>query len=249
MVVWHIAGKQSNVNGLGAFFVYIVLLGQSSSNMDKVRWLTGAWIMTSIVISHFYQGENIERLTAPLSPRMIGEFSELLESNITIYSAIGLKKTQMRRILSAYSKDDVNNVLGGYSGMTIFGKTFLRNEYKFAIDVAHKKLSQILYSPRNKKQAMKLLKVGFYISRLATCGSVAFVGPLKRVQLLKRQLQERGVARKRIAISKTPYSDVYDIWKFLNIPWDSSWFQKRIFSLFQSGIPLLWKRWEFRIST
>ncbi|CAL8141067.1 unnamed protein product [Orchesella dallaii] len=249
VVVWRIAGKLSNVEGLGALFVYMLLLGQSSHHVNKVKWLTGAWILTSIVISYSYQGENIERLTAPLSPKMIDEFPELLRTNVTIYSATGLKESRLRQVINRVVTQDTVGVFGGFYQYTIFGKVFLRKQLHIPIMLAYKKMSQVLYMPRNKTEAMNLLKAGFYLSRLATCKPVAYVGPVKMVEMFKRQLLESGIPRKKIAISKTPYADIYDNWHFLHIPWDVDWFQNRILLLVQSGISLLWMKWEFRIST
>ncbi|CAL8112303.1 unnamed protein product [Orchesella dallaii] len=249
MIVWRIAGKLSNVEGLGALFVYMILLGQSSNHVNKVKWLTGAWILTSIVISHSYQGENIERLTAPLSPKMIDEFPELLKTNVTIYSSTSLKESRLRQFLNRLVNQHTVGIFEGFYKFTIFGKAFLRKQLHIPFILAYKKMLQVLYSPRNKTEAMNLLKAGFYLNRLATCKPVAYVGPLKMVEMFKRKLLESGIPRKKIAISKTPYVDIYDIWHFLHIPWDIDWFQNKILLLVQSGISLLWMRWELRIST
>ncbi|CAL8084007.1 unnamed protein product [Orchesella dallaii] len=249
VVVWRIAGKLSNVLGLGALFIYMILLGQSSKHVNKVKWLTGAWILTSIIISHSYQGENIERLTAPLSPKMIDEFSELLTTNVTIYSATGHKESRLRQGINRLVDQHTIGFFGSFYRYTIFGKVYLRKQINIPVVIAIKKMLQVLYTPKNKTEALNLLKAGFYLSRISTCEPVAYVGPLTMIQMLKRQLLEKGIPRKKIATSKTPYADVYDIWTFIHIPWEVVWFQNRILLLFQSGIPLLWKRWEFRIST
>ncbi|CAL8084013.1 unnamed protein product [Orchesella dallaii] len=208
LVVWRIVEKLENIQGLGPLMVYTVLLGQSSNHLNKARWLTGAWILTSIVISHNYQGENIERLTAPLSPKMIEDFSELLELNLTIYSATQLKETRLSQFVNGLPEGFSTEVLAGFYQFTLFGNVFLRKNLNISLELVYKKLFEVLYMPKNKTEATNLLKTGFYMNHLSTCGSNAFVGPLKRIHFFKQQLLERGIPNKRIATSKTPYADV-----------------------------------------
>jgi len=55
-------------------FVYMILLGQGTNGIQKLKWISGAWILAGEVLTFFYQGDNINKLIAPLEPERLDSF-------------------------------------------------------------------------------------------------------------------------------------------------------------------------------
>ncbi|CAL8114624.1 unnamed protein product [Orchesella dallaii] len=241
-----------------ALFVYNVLLAQGTSAVGKMRWITGSWIMTGIVLTYFYQGDNINRLIAPLSTSKLQSFDAILEENLTIYSPfvdtaeIKADYIEVLNIGSKYTKlllRAANDSNDNVELKTVFGA-------KFSIKHAHKTykevirlLSTITRTPHTLATAIPTLDFDYFVNKISKCDKDVYVDTLDNIQRMKLQLNKYGISEKRTTVSNHAYGQMFNDWMFHGNPWPLEGFVLRVHSLFQSGIVQLWRSWKFRVET
>jgi len=62
-------------------------------------------VVAGLFLSYNYQGNNIDQLTSPFSPKKFETFSEILDNNCTLYSLplwYEIIKSEMSVLFSAY---------------------------------------------------------------------------------------------------------------------------------------------------
>ncbi|CAL8140703.1 unnamed protein product [Orchesella dallaii] len=86
-IAWNVVNKYTtNCNKIFFTFYYSILVGQSTKFVNKIRWITGSWILAGIFLTYNYQGNNIDELTSPLVPKKLETFEEVFNQNFTIFS-------------------------------------------------------------------------------------------------------------------------------------------------------------------
>ncbi|CAL8114615.1 unnamed protein product [Orchesella dallaii] len=243
-----------------AFFVYHVLLAQGTSAISKMRWITGSWIMTGIVLTFFYQGDNINRLMAPLSKSKLQSFDEMLAENLTIYSPFAdtdLLKADYFEILNA----GVNATIleweasGAYNSSdtmelrTVFGAMYSRNHVRNTYKEISIILSRITRTPHMLATAIPTLDFDYFVNKISKCDKYVYVDTLGKVERMKLQLRKHRISGKRTTVSNHAYGQMFNEWMFRENPWPPEAFALKLHSLFQSGIVQLWRTWKFRVET
>jgi len=253
-LIWHkiapiFPSKERNWHH--TLFALHILLCQGTSAIQKVRWLTGAWILVGIVISFFYQGDNINRLTAPISPTKLERFDELFQENYTLYTPFKLEA-------ELQSVEDFRKMLP-YNHWSDYREMFAvtTNYFTDLYESKHVLLSKsdvqrrlkVAKMPKNVDEIHDRLKPDYFFNNIVKCRKDAYVDTTYNMMKLKLRLQLRGIDEKMITVGKVPYGSLYENWDFSMVPWSTDTFTKRTGSVFQSGIVQLWKKWEFRIAT
>jgi len=65
-------------------YIYHTLLGMESPQLNRARWLSGAWLFAGIILSFYYKGDNIDKIISPVLPKRLETFGELLHENFSI---------------------------------------------------------------------------------------------------------------------------------------------------------------------
>jgi len=104
----------------------------------------------------------------------------------------------------------------------------------------------MIYVPQSSEEVVAVSSVTYYSRKLSKCQKAAFVDGLEQVEKVKLQL---NIDTKQITKSKSPYTNQYDNWTFLDNSWSVSVTLSRLKNLFQSGIITLWRSWKFRLDT
>jgi len=85
VLAWNNILAQAKRRSFSAVTILKVLLGQSTNEIQNVRLITGAWVVAGLFLSYNYQGNNIDQLTSPFTPKKFETFSQILENNFTVY--------------------------------------------------------------------------------------------------------------------------------------------------------------------
>ncbi|CAL8128777.1 unnamed protein product [Orchesella dallaii] len=241
-----------------ACFVFNLLLGQGTSAIQKMRWITGSWIITGIVLTYFYQGDNINRLIAPLSSAKLQTFEEMLSENLTIHSPI-IQESELKALYaegtiafentSKYLTKLRDTFVKDLSPRTVFGSIYVKKQIKITQEKALSLLKPMQQTPETMEGVMQMFESGYFIQKISKCGRDVYVATLDNIERMKLKLQQHGVSRKRITTSTNAYGQVLDVWILQWNPWPFDVYTRRVRSLLQSGIAQLWKRWKFRVET
>ncbi|CAL8135919.1 unnamed protein product [Orchesella dallaii] len=220
-----------------AFFVYNVLLAQGTSAISKMRWITGSWIITGIVLTYFYQGDNINRLMAPLSKSKLESFDEMLAENLTIYSPfvnIAEYEAELNKFISLggngiISEESMANNSYDFAELnTVFGVLFyiknVRISYKEVISI----LSRITQTPHSLLEIIPTLDFDYFVNKVSKCDKHAYVDTLDKVERMKLQLKKHGIGGKRTTVSNHAYGQMINDWKFRGNPWPLDWFTLKL---------------------
>ncbi|CAL8143378.1 unnamed protein product [Orchesella dallaii] len=242
-------------------FVFNVLLAQGTKYIHMDRWIGGCWILVGVVITFFYQGENINRLTAPILPKSIENFDELLKSNLTIDSA----HSSMDALRHLETMPAVYESLRGYQrreylyrlfeitmlekvgDLILFLKLYYVKNSNMTMREVRKKLENRITVPDTILEFMKELDPNYNFGKVSNCSQNVLVDTLGNIQAIEGRLRLGGVDQENIVVSKTNYGSMYDSLAFQGVPWPSSPFSIKLHSLFHSGLVLWWKSWVDRL--
>jgi len=75
--------------------------------------LVGAWLFAAIVISFYYEADNVEKNTVPFKPKQVDTFESLIKENFTIYTT-NMGEDKFR-----------SNMSTGLDAASVFGLLFL----------------------------------------------------------------------------------------------------------------------------
>ncbi|CAL8135917.1 unnamed protein product [Orchesella dallaii] len=235
-----------------AVFVYNVLLAQGTSAISKMRWITGSWIITGIILTYFYQGDNINRLIAPLSKSKLESFDEMLAENLTIYSPFintAEIEAELNDLLSlgwnsSILGDSVANNSNDHVELnTVFGVLFyiknVRITYKEVISI----LSRITQTPHSLLEGIPTLDFDYFVNKISKCDKHAYVDTLDKVERMKLQLKKHGIGGKRTTVSNHAYGQMINDWKFRGNPWPLDWFtlKDRSAKFVECLVPFYWQ--------
>jgi len=241
-------------------YIYHTLLGMESPQLNQVRWLSGSWLISGIILSYYYKGDNIDQIIAPITPSRLGTFDELLHENFSIYTFfVGIddikKATEYdQRELVVDNKRFVNGSL--YYKSFLFNPILMpfvilygRKNRKVKGWEAWKKVNSMLKLPQDEKEAFEFNTVGYLSRQIGRCQKEAYVDTVDKVLGVKQAMILGGIKRSSITISKDSYGDMFDEWRFENFDWPADKLNLRVRSVFESGIVAAWKRWIKRVTT
>ncbi|CAL8114609.1 unnamed protein product, partial [Orchesella dallaii] len=251
--------KRNNDKCFQAFFVYNVLLAQGTSAINKMRWITGSWIITGIVLTYFYQGDNINRLIAPILKSKLESFDAMLAENLTVYSPFvetAEMKAELNELLLTYGWNDTMSEVSGLNDIddlsvlkTVFGAIFYRKNVRITYQEVISILSRITETPHTLTTVIPTLDFDYFVTKISKCDKYVYVDTLDKVERMKLQLKKHGISGKRTTVSNHAYGQMFNEWMFRGNPWPLDWFTLKVHSLFQSGIVQLWRSWKFRVET
>ncbi|CAL8143379.1 unnamed protein product [Orchesella dallaii] len=230
-------------------FVFNVLLAQGTKYIHVDKWIGGCWILVGVVITFFYQGENINRLTAPILPKRIETFDELLRSNLTIDSSHssmdGLRELQTmpaeyEKIIGPGHSEYLFRLFEStmsehYGDHILFLKLYYVKNSNMTMKQVRKKLKNRITVPRTFFEFMKELDPNYNFEKVSNCGQNVLVDTLGNIQAIEGRLRLGGVDPENIVVSKTNYGVTYENWLINGVPWPSSPFTIKLHSLFHSG--------------
>ncbi|CAL8140183.1 unnamed protein product [Orchesella dallaii] len=257
-ILWK-AQKVSKYDWYPTTFVLNVLLGQGTQFIHLSRLIGGCWILSGIVISFFYQGENINRLTAPLFPKNMETFEELLKSNLTIHSVesnkILLQEIQhvatyaeLRgpKYVEKFLKDYKKKYSKIVQYWVLFTQLFYFNNRNLTLKQINEKLTGRLIVPRTYEEMVEQLNEDYLYDIIQKCGFEAIIDRQVNIKAIETRLKSGGVRKSKIAISKSPYGFLSESWMFQEIPWPPTPFLIKVRSLLQSGLVPWWRSWVVR---
>jgi len=64
--------------------MYAILLRQGISDANRAKWLTGLWLLVSIIVTFFYEGDYVEKMTVPFPTQGVDTFEKMFQENFTI---------------------------------------------------------------------------------------------------------------------------------------------------------------------
>ncbi|CAL8129394.1 unnamed protein product [Orchesella dallaii] len=242
-------------------FVYNIILAQGTKFIHFEKWIGGSWIIVGVVITFFYQGENINRLTAPILPKRMQTFDELLNSNLTIdsvHSSMILIR-MLNELTDSYRKQGHPEQVEGFYQMfekslsetvgdlMLFLQIYYVKHTNMTMNQIRKKLQNRMLVPHTFHEFIKELDSDYHFGKISKCGQNVLVATLGNIKELEGRLRLGGTDQENIVVSKTNFGFTYDSWTFEGVPWPSIAFSMKMRSLFHSGLVALWKGWIDRL--
>ncbi|CAL8132810.1 unnamed protein product [Orchesella dallaii] len=252
VITWNLVQhKQLNkTNRASVMVFYNLLVAQGTSSINTCKWLTGAWVLAGLFLTYNYQGNNIDQLTSPLTPKKMETFEEIFSNNLTVFSL-----PDEYELYLMYARMNVNIIdyfdalMAFYDDRTI-SDHYLRKQLNVTEIDAKKRLKTILKSPVNDTEAKTMLDFDYYIQQLSKCGHDVFMDKLLTVNRMHYQLRKSvEVKTKDIAISKKPYGRFYERWSTGGLSIPTEYYEVRFLSLIHSGLVKLWNDWKYRVDT
>lgn len=221
---------------------YLEQGNNTASNVDRENYLyflSGAWILSLVVLSNAYKGENITELTAPLSPTKPESYNDLLNKNFSMYfRSIGLHFT--------------------YITSSVFGSVPFHNELTAALRFADennvtKKYRNILGYTKllTKQEQYEEYMEGstMFVSKIENCKNVAFVSWGSEIKvatlLLKKRLKTSKNLRVNgvnniVSVGKEQILSTRKGWMLMDVEYIKPILFK-ISAMHESGIAKQWK--------
>jgi len=177
----------------------------------------------------------------------------MMEQNFSIYSP-PLSHSMFayyfgKRAPTNPRKEDLEGLLWD-DGTHLFAQMFYLKKYKMKGGEAQKIIKPRLKLPKTAEDFLHFIEPDFYTDAIAKCGKDVYIDKLAKIEKVKLQLKKRKIADDNtIAISKVKYGTTFDFWLFRSLPWSATLFFQRIRQLYQTGIIVEWKMWQFRIES
>ncbi|CAL8130797.1 unnamed protein product [Orchesella dallaii] len=233
------------------FFVFNVLLGQGTAAVKRFKSIGGAWVLAGVVLTFYYQGDNINKLTAPLQPKKLSVFDDLLRSNFTLYSPLRESKS-FKTMLDSFKwlgggRIDSTDIFDNLK-LPLFAGLFVKNQISMTKREAEAKIKSIVHMPGSFEEMLEMVKFEFFLGEISKCRETVFVDVANEVEVMKQKLQTRGIDKSELSWSTVPYAAMwYNNWQFQRQPYPDMWLLMRMRSVFQSGLLELWYDWKNRI--
>jgi len=209
-------------------------------------------VVTGLFLSYNYQGNNIDQLTTPFTPKKFETFTKILENNFTVYS-LPIRYEYVKTHIDVYTispKDNYNYFHYFWNPIEVtFGKMFLhqksRNTTASLLDV----LKRIVRIPANDSDMRKMLPFGYYVHAISKCKQDAFAETMSFILKLRSNLLQSGIEDSHISQSKVSLCQRYQFWKIAKLHIDAGDYARRRFGLIESGIIYLWNGWKYRLDS
>ncbi|CAL8143377.1 unnamed protein product [Orchesella dallaii] len=205
-------------------FVFNVLLGQATKYIRMEKWIGGCWILVGVVISFFYQGENINRLTAPILPKSMDTFDELLKSNLTIDSVhsslaliqeIKMGPRNLERTHGSGGRADFYKLFEEtmsekVGDLMLFLQLYFVKHSNMTMGQVRKTFESRIEIPHTFFDFMKILEPNYYFGKVSKRTQNVFVDTRGNIQAMEGRLKLGGIDQETIVVSKSNYGFMYD---------------------------------------
>jgi len=233
-------------------FIPKILLGQSTNEINYVKFVTGTWVLTGVFLSNNYQGNNIDQLTSPLQLKKYETFDEILENNLTVYS-LPIRYEILQGDITSSDVDFLgpqeffnDRILDWTINDVKFGKMYFHRKIQHSGEGKRPVLEPIIKIPTNFLEMKNLLQLIYYVETISKCGQEAFVDTLPFVDKLRSKMQ---VDKSQISQSKTAFGQMYQLWFFERFQYPAEEYARRRFWLIESGLVYIWNEWKYRVES
>lgn len=236
-----------------------MLLGQtvSDATIKRYKWILAPWLFTGIVYSYGFQGDNIKQFTTPQHTDPIDTFKEIAEANYTIYSNPADWVIEDLRACLHYAvfqnMQDPNRTCLQES-LSNFESKFHRTMVFAAFDetrnftTTEKILFGLLKTPETVETFGQLFRnsIKFNAKRIEECSMVAYADDLFSVLQIEKEVlkNDRLAFDAELHVSTKPYRSLYMMLMPHRFPILPEIYNRRQYSLFQSGIWSVWWGWK-----
>lgn len=224
------------------------------------RWISGVWLLMSIILTNVYKGDNIKSLTAPRTKARLEKFDQLFQRNFTYYVSFQFSNlfVHLSNELPVGNVSEIlprNEFLDGII-MTLIKETMfnaLNGNFKSATgDVVNTVFRGITW-PKSFRAMFNWSDSRAYLPLLEKCGKQAYVGYRREVFIMAQRLSSillrSGKTKQVVSISKESFSHIAPAWQLQGVPLPSAHFFMRVHLLWQSGLIDMWDAWSQRIET
>ncbi|CAL8135197.1 unnamed protein product [Orchesella dallaii] len=246
LVSWHICEKMQTLGFFYLFQMLGILLNQGIT-FKRVRWIYGSWFLAGFVIAYFYQGDNINRLTAPLEPAKMERFDEVLRENLTIFSPPA-SLTYVQQSYNLMLAMEFKYFFVYTAEQTLFGSQFYMKTLSLSPTKVESYLKMKMHVPTNFTDVGIMIQPNYYLNIITKCDGSVYVDVIENIRITRMSLLNRGISENDITVSKESYSQINEEFDLESIPLHAGYFIKRVHSLIQSGILELWKEWDSRVT-
>lgn len=270
-IVWTLVHSKARDAVILAFSV-LMEQGCLGNISKKSRWICGAWLLTGVVLSNIYRGDNITAITAPLPRSKLEYFQQLLDRNFSYYmtlrSCLEMKafvdQNELFQVLVTAVRKDFYQIfeidgdpledMGILPDIQIHPSS-LAEGFSAATAMKNDTLSIIFKQtiwPMSSTDVKDFAHVDFFVPFVAECKQ-AFVSSFGEVammaQKLRTSLLEKGKNPELISRSKQPLTNTSYSWHLLHVPLPATYIFSRIQLLWSSGIFGMWEDFSIGIST
>jgi len=250
---WNYIIVKTKTSSFSAVFIPKILLGQGTNDIQYVRLITGAWVLAGLVLTNNYQGNNIDQLTSPFSPKKFETFSEVLEKNFTVYSLplyydllqLDVPNRAQEKEITPESNYEYYSYIWNPSEVT-FGKLFLNQKSKNTTTRLSEVLKRFVKIPVDFSDMLNMLPFKYYVDAISKCKQDIFADTLTNVLKLRSNLLKVYIEDSHISQSKVAFGQMYQFWKIGGLQIPAEEYARRRFGLIESGIIYLWKGWKIR---
>jgi len=247
MVVWsHIFVKRKK-QLFGEMFIVQILLGQSTNEINYVRVITGAWVLTGMFLSYNYQGNNIDQLTSPFELKKFETFEQILSNNLTVYS-LPIQYEELQLLL-ADPNMGVIEYYDTWKGLwTVnelkFGKMYYHQKIKQTEESLRAILKPIVKIPTDFEEMKTMAEFEYYVNVISKCGKVAFADVFSFVEKLRSKLH---VDKRQISQSKVAFGQMHQLWWFYKLQLTAKDYARRRFGIIEFGLVHIWNEWKYHL--
>jgi len=248
VLAWNYILKKTKKSSFSAVFILKILLGQGTNEIQNVRLITGAWVLTGLFLSYNYQGNNIDQLTSPFAPKKFETFSEILANNFKVYSLpkrYKLLRSEMP--LSQFRPEEDYGYFNQFYWNPIevtFGKIYLHQKSRNTTRSIKAFLKKIVKIPANHSEMINMLPLKYYIDTISKCNQDVFAETMSYILKLRTSLLQGNIEDSDISKSKVAFGQMYHFWKISNMQMIAEDYARRRFGLIESGIVRLWNVWK-----
>jgi len=252
ILAWNYIFAKPKKSTFSVVFFLKILLGQATNEIQNVRLITGAWVYAGLFLSYNYQGNNIDQLTTPFTPKKFETFIEILANNLTVYSLpieYELMKSQIPIVIfNRGPKLAYNHVTSYWNPIEVtFGKMYVHKNSENTTNNLQHVLKRIVKIPASVLEMQNMLPFKYYVDTISKGRRDVFVETLSYILKLRSNLLQSHVEASQISQSKVAFGQLYQFWRFRKLQIDAEDYSRRRFGLIESGIMHLWNGWKNRL--
>ncbi|CAL8128902.1 unnamed protein product [Orchesella dallaii] len=106
----------------------------------------------------------------------------------------------------------------------------------------------LVIKPKNASEFAKFMRPDYFLEVIGKCEMDAYIDEFVQSKALYLDLKHKQ-GNKKLVLSKKSFGQLYHNWYFRSVPWPSIMFEKRIRTMFESGLVNAWMDWSLRIET
>ncbi|CAL8084919.1 unnamed protein product [Orchesella dallaii] len=239
------------VAGMSLPLCMLLEQGTKIAHMQNIRLVAALWMLTGIVFTNSYKGENITKLTSPIDNYKLDSFEKLVGAtqSFAFYS---------NNLMSQMFNDLINspeNLKSILSQGTAEGKEMLSRIYSSDFDVTFmsnqsdadwnivKKINATMKRPTTIQELVEMEAPSYLLNKIAKCKFDAYIGSYEKVLSMFVTIKSKLEGRENewfVSMSKKPLGGSKKSWEFRYIDASAVEFEKRVHSLAQSHIVEWW---------